>query len=222
MKASIIDFLTKARLFNVLPGKVISELAERAEWHNFEADVVAFYQGDEADRLYVIMSGEVAIETVSSEGRVVSIASLSVGDVFGEMAVLDSGKRSANVRTLRQTGMISFGKSTFLRLLEEHSEFSMQVIRDLVKRLRDTDTQIEAITLLPLKSRLAALLLDLSSADGDSIKITQSDLAERLSATREKVNVNLQTLRALGAVSIGRGRLDILDRAALKRVATST
>lgn len=221
MKASIIDFLTKARLFNVLPDQAITELAERAEWHDFETDVVAFYQGDEAERLYVIMSGEVAIETVSTEGRVVSIASLSVGDVFGEMAVLDSGKRSANVRTLRQTRMISFGKSTFLRLLEQHPAFSMQIIRDLVKRLRDTDTQIEAITLLPLKSRLAGLLLDLSSADGDVIKITQSDLAERLSATREKVNVNLQTLRGLGAVGIGRGRIDILDRAALKRAATS-
>ena len=98
-----------------------------------------------------------------------------------------------------------------MALISENSEFAMQIIQDLVRRLRNTDMQIEAITLLPLRSRLASLLLDLNRMYGSQITITQSDLAERLSATREKVNVNLQTLREMGAVSLGRGKIEILS-----------
>lgn len=218
MKASISEFLSKARLFEVLSDTAVSDLSGRAEWHDLDADKVVFYQGDEAERIYVIISGEVTIETVSAEGRVVSIASLEKGDVFGEMAVLDQGKRSANVRTLTPTKLMSLSSSTFLGLISENSDFAMQIIRDLVQRLRNTDIQIEAITLLPLRSRLASLLLDLNRMYGSKIDITQSDLAERLSATREKVNVNLQTLRELGAVALGRGKIEILNSDLLESV----
>jgi CRP-like cAMP-binding protein len=218
MKASISEFLSKARLFEVLSDETVSSLAGRAEWHDLSADTVIFYQGDEAERVYVIISGEVTIETVSTEGRVVSIASLEKGDVFGEMAVLDCGQRSANVRTLRPTKLMSLTSATFLALISENSEFAMQIIQDLVRRLRNTDMQIEAITLLPLRSRLASLLLDLNRMYGSQITITQSDLAERLSATREKVNVNLQTLREMGAVSLGRGKIGILSRDLLESI----
>lgn len=218
MKASISEFLSKARLFEVLSDDAVSSLAGRAEWHDLPADTVIFYQGDEAERVYVIISGEVTIETVSTEGRVVSLASLEQGDVFGEMAVLDRGQRSANVRTLRPTKLMSLTSATFLALISENSEFAMQIIQDLVRRLRNTDMQIEAITLLPLRSRLAQLLLDLYRTYGRQIHITQSDLAERLSATREKVNVNLQTLREIGAVSLGRGKIEILSTDLLESI----
>lgn len=218
MKASISEFLSKARLFEVLSDEAVSDLSGRAEWHDFDADTVVFYQGDEAERVYVIISGEVTIETVSAEGRVVSIASLEKGDVFGEMAVLDRGQRSANVRTLTPTKLMSLTSSTFLALISDNSAFAMQVIRDLVQRLRNTDMQIEAITLLPLRSRLATLLLDLNRMYGSQINITQSDLAERLSATREKVNVNLQTLREIGAVALGRGKIEILNTDLLESI----
>lgn len=218
MKASIREFLSKARLFEVLSDEAVSDLSGRAEWHDLDADTVVFYQGDEAERVYVIISGEVTIETVSTEGRVVSIASLERGDVFGEMAVLDRGKRSANVRTLRPTKLMSLTSSTFLRVISENSDFAMKIIQDLVQRLRNTDMQIEAITLLPLRSRLASLLLDLNRMHGSQISITQSDLAERLSATREKVNVNLQKLREMGAVNLGRGKIEILSTIKLESV----
>ena len=64
---------------------------------------------------------------------------------------------------------------------------------------------------LPLKRRLADLLLELFRAHGPELRTTQADLANRLTATREKVNVNLQILQEAGAIKLGRGRIWLID-----------
>ncbi len=209
-------FLSGVRLFNALPQNIIHALAENASLVDLAPDQNVFFQGDDADRVYIVLEGEVAVETISVDGRTVPIAVLRTGEVFGEMAVLDNGMRSANVRALQASKVVSVSKSTFLDLVAKQPEFALSLIRDLVSRLRVTDAQIESITLLSLRTRVAGLLLDLSAAQGTVIKITQADLAERVSATREKVNVNLQTLQTAGAVTLSRGRIKIVDEEILR------
>ena len=212
----IATFLSGVRLFNALPENIIHALAENANLVDLAPDQNVFFQGDDADRVYIVLAGEVAVETISVDGRTVPIAVLRTGEVFGEMAVLDNGKRSANVRALQASKVVSVGKGTFLDLVAQQPEFALSLIRDLVSRLRVTDAQIESITLLSLRTRVAGLLLKLSSTQGAVIKITQADLAERVSATREKVNVNLQALQAAGAVTLSRGRIKIVDQEILR------
>ncbi len=217
-KSDIVSFLGRARLFGTLPIKELEGLAQTLPSKVLPADTTVFYRGDIANQVYLILSGLVAVETISTEGKTVSIASLEAGDVFGEMAVLDDGARSANIRTLQPTRLLFIAKARFKALLSEYPEFSDQIIRDLVRRLRESDHQIEAIMLLPLRRRLAVLLLDLFRLHGGQLSITQNDLADRLSATREKVNVNLQKLQDLGAVELGRGKIKLVDRDLLTRV----
>ena len=209
-------FLSGVRLFNVLPQEIIHALAENAALVDLKTDHNVFFQGDDADRVYIVLAGEVAVETISVDGRTVPIVVLRTGEVFGEMAVLDNGFRSANVRALQASRVVSVSKNTFLDLVAKQPDFALSLIRDLVSRLRVTDAQIESITLLSLRTRVAGLLLDLSAAQGSMIKITQADLAERVSATREKVNVNLQSLQSKGAVALSRGRIEIVDQEILR------
>lgn len=217
MSGSVVQFLRQVRLFEALPDEALRAIAAHAVSETHHSDHTIFYEGDDADRVYLIRDGEVAIETVSSEGRIVSLASLGKNQVFGEMAVLDGGRRSANVRTLRASIIVSISRQVFLSLIDTQPLFARQIIQDLVHRLRTTDGQIEAITLKPLKTRLAGLLSDLSQRHGSRLLITQNELAERLSATREKVNVNLQALRQIGAIELGRGRVDVIDARKLAR-----
>ena len=216
MSREIAAFLSKVRLFSALPPAVITRVAAQANKIEFASDQIVFFTGDPADRVYIIMRGEVAVETVSTEGRTVTIASLSIGEVFGEMAVLDQGRRSANIRTRLPSTILSISKAVFLDLIATQPGFAMLIIEDLVSRLRITDAQIESITLQPLRARLAGLLIDLGDAQGETIRVTQINLAERLSATREKVNGHLQILQDAGAVKLGRGKVRIIDWAALK------
>lgn len=212
---NIAAFLSEVRLFDTLAPETLSRLAGQSIVQTVPTDTVVFYQGDIADRVYLVVSGEVAIETISTEGRTVSIASLGHHALLGEMAAIDGGARSANVRTLRETVLVSISRQIFLDLIDREPAFARRVLEDLVARIRETDSQIETITLKPLRVRLAILLGEMADAHGHVIKIRQAELAERLSATREKVNINLQALRQTGAIDIGRGRIDITNRTKL-------
>ena len=210
--------LKEARLFRVLPKRIRDGLANGSGVMTFGADSIVLYRGDSAENVYLILEGSVAVESMSSHGRSLSISSLHVGEVFGEMAVLDGRDRSANIRTLEPTSLLLIHKARFQALLQDSPAFANEVILDLVQRLRRADDQIEAIMFLPLKRRLADLLIELFRAHGPELKTTQADLANRLTATREKVNVNLQILQDSGAIKLGRGRVTLLDEEALYRV----
>lgn len=217
-KAKIVACLKSARLFRVLPKTERDALADGASVVTMDADTTVFFRGDAPDHVYLVLEGSVAVESMSNQGKTIAITSLGVGEVFGEMAVLDDRERSANIRTLEPSSFLLIGKTKFRALLRDSADFSFEVVQDLVGRLRQADDQLEAIMFLPLKRRLADLLLRLFQAQGRELKITQADLAYRLTATREKVNVNLQILQDAGAIRLARGRVTLVDENVLKRV----
>ena len=97
----------------------------------FRAGAVIFREGNKADMMYVIRSGEVVIERA---GHVV--ATLSRGSMFGEMALIDGSPRSATARAKTDCEVSVIGQETFLFLIHETPFFAMAVMRTLVDRLR--------------------------------------------------------------------------------------
>ena len=86
----------------------------------------------------------------------------------------------------------------------------------LVNRLRQSNFQIESILTMSLLQRTAQILLQLSSHTEPEIKITQTNLAFRLHATREKVNSKLKELERLGAIKTGHGKITVTNEDVLK------
>ena len=85
----------------------------------------------------------------------------------------------------------------------------------LVERLRNTNHQVESLVTMTLLQRTARLLLQISGEYGPEIKTTQAELAQRLYATREKVNTKLKQLERLGSIKIGHGKILIKDASKL-------
>lgn len=210
-----IEMLQKSWLFGVLSKAKLSALIEASNRVKLSPGKLIFSRGDPAKTVYVVLGGEISIEILSPDGRSVSLAVLKKGEIFGELAVLDDGTRSADARALEESQILSISKKTFLDLTSSEAVFSYAIIRELIGRLRTTDTQIENVSLRPLRARLAmqliALFEDHEEVTDHILRITQASLAERLSATREKVNVNLQKLQRSGAVSLGRGKIELLN-----------
>lgn len=211
--------LNKSRLFSTLGAEEIEKLITGAASQTVSSGKTLFCKADRADAVYVVVSGEIAIEIFSPQGKIVRIATLKSGAVFGEIAVLDGGARTTDARATEETQLLRIGESVFKRLTEEYPAFSMAIIKDLIGKLRSTDIQVEDISFKPLRSRLATLLMKLTDDTGEdapTLAVTQSALAEQLSATREKVNVHLQAIQRANAIALRRGRIDILDRDKLR------
>ena len=207
----ILDILKKHWLFNVLDDVQLEALSKEFLIEAYSKGQYIFHESDPAKHLHVILEGEVSIETHSLTGKVIKISHLSTADIFGEIALIDNGKRSAGALATKATEIAVLPKAKFRDIVEKNPLFCQKLLIVLAERLRKSNHQVEALVTLSLLQRTAKILLDIQRAKGDRLEITQSQLSERLFASREKVNAKLKILEKLNAISIRRGTIDILD-----------
>ena len=103
---------------------------------SFAAGKVIFGQGDKGDKMYVVRSGEVAIER---DGAVVE--TVGEGGIFGEMALIDGSPRAATARAKTPCEVVALSEKTFLFLVHETPYFAIAVMRTLADRLRRSNAR---------------------------------------------------------------------------------
>jgi CRP/FNR family transcriptional regulator, cyclic AMP receptor protein len=194
---------------------------------NFANGRVIFSSGDESKGLFLVVEGRVKLSVLTEDGRELSIAHASPGDVFGEIASLDGHPRTANATTLMQTTLLFLPKPDLLRLVGSSPQLSSAIIKFLCKTLRATDHKLEAIALHSIEVRLARFLLataqtqyreGLKSRADISLDISQGELGLLIGASRPKVNAALVALEEDGAITKLQGKI-ICNIAKLQRCA---
>ena len=113
--------------FGVLTGNNI-------EARQIRAGDVIFREGDQAQELFVIRSGEVRIQIGNR-----TIAELSADSIFGEMALIDNEPRSATAIAVTDVELVSVSEKQFLFLVSQTPYFALRVMRVLAQRLRATN-----------------------------------------------------------------------------------
>ena len=126
-------FLKSVDLFRALPSEELAQIAEIAEEVPLAAGDRVFEEGEPGDSLYLIAEGRVRVHKGDKE-----LVRLSIRDVFGEMAVLDSEPRSASVTVTDDAVLLKIGRDDFRDILGERPEISMGVMKVLTRRLRET------------------------------------------------------------------------------------
>ena len=112
--------------FGVLTGNGIATRSARA-------GEVIFKEGDAADQLFVIKSGEVGIQSGNR-----TLAELSANHIFGEMALIDDAPRSATAVAVTDVELVPVSEKQFLFLVSQTPFFALKVMRVLARRLRAT------------------------------------------------------------------------------------
>ncbi len=206
--------LAKAELFAAISDAGRVRLAKAGTPCTIEPRALLFAQGDKGDALYVLLEGEVEIRVSNEAGRDVRLAALKPFAVIGEMAVLDGGARSADVCAIRRSRFLRITRETALQTLESEPKALLKLIGELSARLRRANAGIEDAQLLDLGGRLAQRLIE-EAGDGATITLTQTELARRIGASREKVNRKLHEWEDEGWVSLGRSGIKLTKRAEL-------
>ncbi len=218
MQSMLLDILKNHWLFSALTDEKLSACVAAVHMQTYEAGQYVFHQMDDPQKLYIIIRGEVSIETHSLAGKVIKIKHLIDGDIFGEFALIDDGPRSANAVVMKPTEVAALNRSVFQNIMKSDIEFSQRLLRVLVNRLRHSNHQVESLVSQSLSQRTARLLCLLQAQKGDVIKVTQKQLSDRLFASREKVNEKLQVFEARGAILKTRGRVEIVNLDTLKKL----
>lgn len=127
-----IETLRKCKFLQALKDSVLSDLAAKAEILSAASGTKIVTRGEDGSNMYFIISGSARVH----HGEV-TLANIGTGDVFGEMAVLDSEQRSASVTTDSDTLLLSIGRDVFYESLSTDPEAFKAVIHGVLQRERE-------------------------------------------------------------------------------------
>jgi CRP/FNR family transcriptional regulator, cyclic AMP receptor protein len=106
----------------------------------FKAGDVIIREGDEGDAAYFIVSGEVLIGSGARR-----VGALGAGEVFGEMCLIEPGRRSATVRAVTDTECRTASADEFTELIKDQPDRALAFMKTLVRRLRQMNNILEKI-----------------------------------------------------------------------------
>ena len=203
-------------LFAAFSDQQIATLLNYVQHRSFPRNVYVIQAGDETDSLYVMLSGKVKVVISDEQGREVILGFMGSQDFFGEMGILDDQPRSASVYTLEPCEMLRLSKAGFVSCIKENVDVAMLVIRNLVRRLREADRQIESLALVDVSGRVARLLIDMAQEVDGKLVVprmpAKQEIARMIGASREMVSRVVKELEVRGLIRAERRSVVILDR----------
>lgn len=189
---------------NTIPDALLSELLLRGHVRSYKKGEILITEGDAADALYVLVSGQLKVFTRDSKGRAVVYNILQSGEYFGEM-FLDGGPRSASVKATMSSQCILVGEAQVRQFIKEYPDFAERLIKGLIARVRHTSNMIKSLVLNDVYERTVALLNQVAVQEGHRRvvprRLTQQEIADRVGATREMINHVLSQLTKGGFIT---------------------
>jgi CRP/FNR family cyclic AMP-dependent transcriptional regulator len=220
MGRSILEALSTIPFFAGLDRVALERLAAGMRTRRFRRGEVIFHIGDPGDALFVIVDGEVKISLPSETGDEAILATLRVGDVFGELALLDGAPRSASATAISATETVVLPRDRFRELIATEAGVRDALLASIAGELRRLTTHVEELHFLDITGRLAARLVRLSQEGGTSLNdggirlrsnLTQGDLAAMVGCTRQSVNKLLGQFTDDGLIRLDRDGIVVTD-----------
>ncbi len=134
-----IDALRHVPLFESLDDEAAGKLCQLLEGIDCKAKTVLFRAGEEGNAMYLIEQGKVRISVQATDGHEMTLAELGRGDFFGEMALLDGQRRSADAMVAEDSRLAVLSREHFLSFVRSSPDIALEMLTALANRLRRTD-----------------------------------------------------------------------------------
>ncbi|WOH54554.1 Crp/Fnr family transcriptional regulator [Bradyrhizobium sp. sBnM-33] len=221
---SKLSVLRKHPFFADLEPTAFEQLCRYAKHSTLKRGATLFSKGDPGNSLYAVISGTVKMSISSPDGRSAILNIIEPGEIFGEIALLDGGARSADAIANSNCELFVIDRREFIPFVKEQPALAMKFIELLCERLRWTSDQVEQIILQNLPGRLASALLRLSekhkpAQQGRTIAVTQQEISEMVGMTRESINKQLRAWASRDWVRLEHGAIVVLNAEALRELA---
>lgn len=219
------DILSRAPLFEALDSESAAELRTIVTEVRLSRGQRLFAEGDEGDRLFVVLDGKIKLTRMASDGRENLVSVLGPGEMFGELSLFDPRPRTMSATAVTETELAALAHAALRPWLTSRPQVAMHLLGALARRLRRTNEVMADLVFTDVPGRVAKALLDLSDRFGqqqdDGIHVhhdlTQEELAQLVGASRETVNKALADFAGRGWLQISARSVVIKEPERMRR-----
>jgi len=219
----VLAVFRQAPLFAGLDPAALQSLAQHSHLRRLRAGERLFSQGERGEAVYMVCAGRLAVVLATPDGRELVINELRTGEFCGELAMFSDHTHTASAVGRGPCFVAAIPYAQFLALLESQPRLMRRLLEVLAERLRASTERESALAFLTAPARLARLMLHELQPDAPGVPlvaVSQEDLAQRVGVSRQTVAKTLGGWRRAGWIITGRGRIMLVDQAALRRLAS--
>lgn len=217
--------IAQSPLFRGCSAAALDDLVRRLQIRSRPASTLIVAQDEAGDSMYILAAGRVKVALFGENGRELTLSELKPGDFFGEMSLIDSRPRSANVIAMDDATVLQLTRDSFLQHIKAHPQTALNILGEVTRRLRRADETIASLALHDVESRLVRTLHRLAREDGEQAdgglvlrrRPTQQDLANMVGSCRETISRTFTSMIKRGLL-VPRGRALVLTRQLLDKL----
>lgn len=217
--------LSELPFFTGLSGDSLKSIEAVCRWAKYDAGGTIIDYLDTTSDVFFLVSGKGRVIIYSHSGRAVAFRDISVGDIFGELAAIHERPRSASIEAVEASVVARIKKDDFWELLRSEPKFMETVVKHLAQQIRELTNRIYEFSTLAVRNRIHAEIyrLALKQVDDNNRAYIRpipphSQIASRVSTTREAVARELSYLSKIGVLCRTSNELEVPDLERLKTI----
>jgi len=201
------------------PKKVDMGMVEQKSHLTYDANQYIYLPEEPARRIYLISEGRVKIGTYGSDGKEVTKAILTPGQVFGELALVGEEARRDFAYSLEDVTLCVLEKEDLQAMFRERSDLQLFFLRLIGNRTLKLEQRLENLMFKTSRSRIVEFLHELAQTRGRAVgyerevrnMLTHKEIADLTGTSRQTVNSVLNELRRQNILTFDRKRMLVRD-----------
>ncbi len=218
--------LPQGSLFSACRADELADLLALSTRHDMKKGQTLLLQGDPGDQVLILLSGNAKVTMVAMNGREITLDYADAGALLGEIAVLDGGERSASVIALSSGSYLRLTRAAFEAFIERQPGVAWRLLKELARRLRQTNSTVESDRAFSSGPRLARFLQRLMLSETATgrlrLDLSQAELGAFAGMSRENINRQLSAWADAGIIALEHGQIRVRDSGFLAEIAASS
>jgi CRP/FNR family transcriptional regulator, cyclic AMP receptor protein len=218
------------RLFCDLPAAALQTFESIKYATAYPKGAVLFVEGQAPRGIFVLCKGRVKLSICATDGKTLIVKIADPGEVLGLSASVSGKPYELTAETLDPCQVNFVKREDFLRFLKEQPDACFKVAEQLSEKYNTACHEVRSLGLShSAGEKLAKLLLELSSKNGEAIKqeprvklaLTHEEIAQMIGTSRETVTRLFADFKKRQIVQTKGSTLVIRNKAALRMIATN-
>jgi len=206
------------------PQKMMDGSIDALTHTNFKKGDYIYHPDDVSDKIFFVKDGRVKIGNYSDGGKEITKTILTVGEVFGELAIVGETQRRDFAQAMEKTTLCVVTVAEMKSLMKMHSGISMFMMKLMGSRVLEMEQRLESLVFKDSRSRIVEFLVNLVDKRGQRIGyemlvrkfMTHQEVANLTATSRQTVTTEINELRNKNLLTFNRQRLLVRDLEKLK------